>query len=98
MAVLGFTFGRDITIDTTTAGLAMPITAFKSILDIVQGIENRIAGGETVATILVGAKIPVVGKSKHQYAIHVFDMYGDFGAGTYAFEYVETVPNAESIS
>lgn len=98
MAVNAFTLGRAITIDTVTGGGAFPVDAYKSMLEIVQGIEDRIAGGETVATILVGAKIPVVGRSKTQYNVHVFDMYGDFGAGTYAFEYVETVPNNESIS
>lgn len=94
MAVQGFSLGRAISIDTT-GGNAMSIDAHKSMLDIVQGIENRIANGETIATILVGNKIKVVGKSKTQYNIHVFDMYGNFGTGAYSFEFVETAPNVE---
>jgi hypothetical protein len=30
--------------------------------------------------------------------LHVFDVYADVSAGTYNFNYVETVPNAESVS
>jgi hypothetical protein len=90
--------GRAIQIDTVTGGLDMPVDAYKAIIGIVEGIEARIAGGETVATILVGAKIPVTGVGKNPFNIHVFDMYGDFGAGDYAFEYVETVPNHANIS
>ena len=29
---------------------------------------------------------------------YVFDVYADMSAGTYNFDYVETVPNAESVS
>lgn len=98
MAVQAFSLGRAITIDTVTAGNAMSLDAFKSMLEIVQGIEDRIAAGETVATILVGAKIKVVGRSKTQYGVHVFDMYGNFGTGAYSFEYVEFAPNVETAS
>lgn len=94
-SVQGFSQGRAITVDTVTAGNPMSLDGHKSMLEIIQGIEDRIAGGETVATILVGNKIKVVGTSKTQYGIHVFDMYGDFGAGNYAFEYVEFAPNVE---
>ena len=30
--------------------------------------------------------------------LHVFDVYADVSAGTYNFNYVETVPNAESVT
>lgn len=90
--------GRAITVDTVTGSLAAPLDALEAVLTIVKGIEDRIDAGETVATILVGAKIPVTAQGAHPFNIHVFNMYGDFGAGTYNFEYVETVPNNENIT
>ena len=98
MARGGMSQGRAITIDTATAGNAASLDAFKAMLEIVEGIEKRIAEGETVATILVANKVRTVKPGRVHNAVHVFDYYGDFGAGTYAFEFVETVPTIEDIS
>lgn len=47
-------------------------------------------GSSTAVTVLIpGANVNT---------IYVFDVYADMSAGTYNFDYVETVPNAESVS
>lgn len=89
--------GRTITVDTT-GGLAMSLDAHYAMLAIIAEIEDRIDGGETVATIASGAKIKVHRTGRKYNNIHVFDMYGTFSAGTYSFEFVETVANSASAS
>lgn len=95
MAKTAFGVGRAITINTTGA---FSLDGYKSLIEKIQGFEDRIANGETLATIADGSEITLLCSSKTPYLIHVFDLDANFGTGVYNADYVESVPNAESVS
>lgn len=93
MAVQGFSVGRNITVNTTGA---FSLDGYKALMQKVQEFEDRVANGETLATIPNGSEIKVIVTSKTQYRIYIFDLDADFTAGTYNFDFLEEVPNVES--
>ena len=85
--------GQDI--GDQTEQLAMPIDAYKAAMVKVEEIESTYATLGAF-TDLSGASILAVGSTPYQ--VHVFELTTTVANGEYMFIYVETVPNAESVT
>ncbi len=97
MAISGFAQGRGFLVtmaaSTSPVAIGLPsLDAHRAALQIVQGIEERLANGETEADI---ASVRVSSAGKHPFAIHIFSMAYTASSNTYAFEFIETAPNVE---
>lgn len=91
---------RNVTVtfdDGTAAQLAMPIDAYKAAIEKVEVMEGRFAKlGAAGVPDLAGASVLVTGSLPFQ--IHVFTVTTTMASGDYEFVYVETVPDADSVS
>ena len=78
-----------------TAQLVCPIDAYKAAMVKVEEIESVYATTGAF-TDLAGASVLVTGTTPYQ--VHVFELTTTIADAEYQFIYVETVPNAESVS
>jgi hypothetical protein len=79
-----------------TADEAMPIDAYKAVLGFVETNESKYSRDTNSVGDLTNVATPLTGTSR--FDLHVFNVTVDISAATYTFDYVETVPNADSIS
>lgn len=79
----------------TDAQLAMPIDAYKAALERVAQLESDYLDNPSLAN-LAGADVAITGTQK--YKLYHFELTTTFATGTYEFVFVETVPNADSLS
>jgi hypothetical protein len=95
MAVTGNGVGRDLVVLVNNA---LPLDGQRALFQRVQDFEDRIAAGESIATIAKATDpaMKVVATSKTAYQIYVFDLI-DFNAaaGTYEFNFLEKAANVE---
>lgn len=71
---------------------AMPIDAYKAVINKVQEIESKVASGATPAD-LADTTVVLTGTSK--YAIYIFTVTTTVATGEYEFVFEEAAPNVE---
>ena len=94
------TEARNVTVtfdDGTAAQIAMPIDAYKAAIEKVTAIEGKYAKlGAAAVPDLTGVSVLMTGNLPFQ--IHVFTVTTVMASGSYELVYVETVPDADSVS
>lgn len=94
MSTRAFTEIRDV--EVTFAGGAMPVDAYKAAINRVQELEyNYAQNPASVADLTAGA---TVFTGANRYKLYSFTLTSVMAAGTYAFTFVEAVPNAEGLA
>lgn len=96
MGKRAFTDIREVTItfDNATNG-AMSPDAYKAAINKVEELEAKNLNTPILAALVA---VPTVITGTSRYKLYSFNLDADFEGGIYNFEYVETVPNAESLS
>jgi len=98
MSALENSRNLSINIDTT-ATTGMPVDAYKVLVARVEKLEAEYQKDPSAfSDILTGDAVPVLISGLIPYRLHVFDFYVNYAAGTYNFDYIETVPNPESVT
>ena len=95
MSVRAFSDIRDVKVSFDNTAGAMSIDAFKAAINQVQIIEGNYLNDPSLAD-LAGAASVFTGTSR--YKLYSFTLTTTMATGIYAFVYVETVPNADSLS
>jgi len=87
--------GQDIV--DQTAQIAMPIDAYKAVVEQVAAIEGKYAKlGSSGVADLTDASVLITGALPTQ--VHVFDVTTVMATGSYNYIYVETVATSEDVS
>ena len=91
---------RDVSIVIT--GAPMPIDGYKALVKKVEDFESIYLNSLDSAGVSQGLSdltaVKSVATGNTPYRLHVFNVTTVYATGTYTFDYVETVPNAESIT
>lgn len=74
----------------------LPIDAIFAASTSIRETEQKYAFNENEVVDLTNQRVVLTGR--HPYQVHVFNLTLDISAGSYAYEYVETVPTVEDIS
>lgn len=95
MSKRAFSEIREVKIKFNNTAGAMSLDAYKAAIEKVQQIESNYASDATLANL---AAAPLVFTGTSRYKLYSFTLTTTLATGIYAFVYVETVPNADSLS
>lgn len=95
MSKRAFTDIREVTVIFDNAVGAMSPDAYKAAINKVEQLESDFLNNPALVDL---ADVPAVFTGTSRYRLYSFTLTTVFATGTYTFTYVETVPNAESLS
>ena len=95
MSKRAFTDIREVTVTFDNLAGAMSPDAYKAAINKVEELESAFLNNPALAD-LAGVSAVFTGTSR--FKLYSFTLTTTFATGTYAFVYVETVPNAELLS